>query len=41
MKHPDASSSEQMAECVSRPVLCQGSEGAVNPDRRQRSPVAT
>ena len=33
----DANSREQMAEPVSMPALCQGSEGAVQPVRRQPS----
>ena len=35
--NPDANSAEQMAERVSMPELCQGSEGAVQPVRRQHS----
>lgn len=38
MTDPDLGSSEQMAERVSVPVLCQGSEGAVHPVGRYIPP---
>lgn len=37
MADPDGNSGEQMAERVSMPVPCQGSEGSAHLVRKQRS----